>query len=75
MYLEIIYRASKVDLMLYEQIEYANNNYASNPKHKKLVIRYYFFINRAFVSWCNKKLQIVSTSIIKAKYIALSHRK
>lgn len=38
------------DLSLYDLLSYVNNNFASDPKDLKLVIKYYFFFNRAVVS-------------------------
>lgn len=54
-------------------IRYADSNYANNPKDKKLVMGHCFFFYEVVVSWCNKKQCTVSTSTIKAKYIALKH--
>lgn len=73
MHLKIIYGVSKVDPKPYGLMEYADSNYANNLKDKKLVMSYCFFINRAVVSWCSKKQQMVSISNIKAKYIVLGH--
>lgn len=59
--------------MPFELIGYANSNYAGDPKNRKLVMGYYFFIHRALVSQCNKKQHIISTSTTKAEYIILGH--
>ena len=56
---------------LFGLIEYKDNSYARDLKDKKFVIRYYYFINRAVVSWYSKKQRIVSIFTIKAKYIIL----
>ena len=43
------------DLLLYGLVDYADSNFARNPENKKLVMGYYFFLNRAMVSWSSKK--------------------
>lgn len=59
MHLKIIYGAfllskKKIKVLIvllpFGLIEYAKNNYASNPKDRKLVIEYCFFFHRAVVS-------------------------
>lgn len=54
-------------------IRYVDSNYVSDPKNKKLVMDHCFFFYKAVISWCNKKQCTISTSTIKAKYIALRH--
>ena len=61
------------DLLPYGLVSYADSNFAGDPEDQKSVIGYCFFLNRAMVSWSSKKQRIVSTSTIKAKYIALGH--
>lgn len=57
----------------YGLIGYANSNFVGDPEDRKLVMGYYFFLNRAVVFWCSKKQRIVSTLTTEAEYIALSH--
>ena len=54
-------------------VGYVNSNYTSNLKDQKLIISYYFFMNRAVVIWSSKKQLIVSTSTREAKYIGFGH--
>lgn len=54
-------------------VEYTDNNYAGHFKDRKSVIDHCFYVNEAVVSLYSKKQYTVSTSIIKAKYIAFSH--
>lgn len=62
-----------VSLAPFGLVGYTNSNYAGDPKNKKSVIRNYFFLHEAIVSWCSKKQGTVSTSTIEVKYIALKH--
>lgn len=49
-------------------------NFAEDLENRKLIIGYYFFLNRAIVSWKRKKKQrTVSTSTIEVEYIAFKH--
>lgn len=75
MHLRLVYNiASDINSqLLYGLIKYVNSNYAGNLEDYKLVIRYYFFINRAIVSWYNKKQRTVFISTTETKYIALGH--
>lgn len=50
-----------------------NNSYAGDPKNRKSIIGYYYFINRIIIYWCNKKQRTVLISTIKAKYIAFRY--
>lgn len=52
-------------------IGYADSSYADDPKDRKSVMEYCFFIHGTLVSWCSKKQRTVSTSITEAEYIAL----
>ncbi len=54
-------------------IGFADNNLAKDPKDRKLVIGYCFFLNGAIVSWYSKKQRTISTSIMEAEYIALEY--
>lgn len=36
-------------------IKYKNSSYIKNSKNMKFLIKYYYFINEAFVSWFSKK--------------------
>ena len=54
-------------------IEYRDNSYVRDPKNKKFIMGYCYFINILFISWCSKKQRIVSTSITEAEYIALGY--
>lgn len=36
-------------------VKYTNSNYAGDPKGKKSIIRYCFFISGAIVTWCGKQ--------------------
>lgn len=73
MYLRITYETIEIDPKSYNLIGYTNSNYANDPKDKKLVIEYYFFINGAVAFWYSKKQRTVSTSTTEAKYIASDH--
>lgn len=46
---------SPINSPLYGIIDYANSNFADNPKDRKLVMEYCFFINKAVVLWSSKK--------------------
>lgn len=54
-------------------IRFADSSFTGDPKDRKSVISYYFFLNGAVVSWYSKKQRTVLTLTTKAKYIALSH--
>lgn len=51
----------------YDLIGFVDRNFARDFRDCKSIKNYYFFLNRAVVSWCSKKQRIVSTSIIKAE--------
>ena len=55
-----------------EVIGYTDSSYAGNLEDKKLITRYCFFFGRAIVTWYSKRQRIVSTSILEAKYVAMS---
>lgn len=57
----------------YGFIEYAGSKYAGDHEDCKLVIRYYFYLNRALISWCSKRQQTLLTSTTEAKYIAFRY--
>lgn len=61
------------DLSSYGLVGYADSNFARDLGDWKSVIGYYFFPNRAIVSWSSKKQRTVSTSTTEAEYITLSH--
>ena len=61
------------DLFSYRLIGYVDNNFARDLKDQKSVISFYFFLNRAVVSWSSKKQKIVSISTTKTEYIVISH--
>lgn len=82
MYLRLIYRAqvkdkreTKISIALspFRLVRYGDSNSAGDPKDKNSIMRYYYFINGAIISWCSKKQKIVSMSTIEAKYIILGH--
>lgn len=54
-------------------VGYTDSNYAGNPKDKKSVMWYCFFIYKVLVLWCSKKQYIVFTFTTKTKYIVLEH--
>lgn len=56
----------------YRLVDYTNNNYAGNSKDRESIIENCFYMNKAIVSWYNKKQQIILTFIIRAKYIAFN---
>lgn len=61
------------DLLFYRLVGYADSHFAKDPQNQKLVIGYYFILNRAIVPWNCKKQRTVSTSTTKAKYVALEY--
>lgn len=77
-HLELIYkqhlnRCFLILPILYNFIRYGDNNLAKDLKDRKSVMEYYFFLNKAIISFLSKKQKIVSTSITEAKYIAISY--
>lgn len=54
-------------------VGYANNSYAGDPEDKKSITRYCFFLSKKIVTWYIRQQQIVSTSISKLKYVAVSY--
>lgn len=54
-------------------VRYADSNYAGDPKDRKSVMGHYFYVNRAVISWCNKKQRTVSTSTTEAEYLVLGY--
>lgn len=61
------------DSLLYRLIEYANNNFIEDLEDWKSVMGYYFFSNRAIVSWSSKKQRTILILQTEAKYIAFRH--
>lgn len=59
--------------MSYRLINYIDSIFARDPKDQKSVMGYCFFLNKAMVSWNNKREKTVSISITKTKYIALGY--
>ncbi len=57
----------------YGLVGYADSNFARDPEDRKSVMGYYFFLNRAVISWNSKKQRTVSTSTTKSEYITLGH--
>ncbi len=55
-----------------EVVGYIDNSYFSDFEDKKSITGYCFFLVEAIVIWYNKRLQTVSTSTSKAKYVVLS---
>lgn len=43
------------DPPLFGLVGYADSNFAGDPKDRKSVIGYYFFLNGVIVSWSSKK--------------------
>lgn len=81
-YLKLVYEAwakdkrdTKILLIpfLFQLIRYKNSNYARDPKNRKLVLQYYYFINRAIILWHIKKEKTILILIIKAKYIVFKY--
>lgn len=54
-------------------ISFADSSFAGDSEKQKSVRSYYFFFNKAVVSWCGEKQRIISTLTTKAKYIAFGH--
>lgn len=63
MHLGLIYRSqiknkkkikASIKSSLFKLVRYRDSSYTRDPKNKKLIIRYYYFINGAIVSWCIK---------------------
>lgn len=61
----------------FELIVYGDSSYVGYPKHKKLVMRYCYFINRAIIFQYSKKQKTILILKTKAKYITLlkQHKK
>lgn len=55
-------------------VGYVDKSYVENPKDKKLITGYCFFLSRKIVTWYSRQQQIVSTLTFEAKYIVVSHR-
>lgn len=73
-YLELVYRQKPDGSCLtistpYSLIGYSNSNFTKDPEDRKLVMRYYFFLNRVVISWSSKKQKIILTLTTKAEYI------
>lgn len=54
-------------------VAYPHSNFTGDPKDQKSVMKYCLFMRGAVVSLSSKEQLTVSTSIIKAQYIALDH--
>lgn len=54
-------------------VGYANNNFAGGLEDQRLVMGYYFFLNRAIVLWTSKKQKIISILTTELEYIALRY--
>lgn len=61
------------NLLLYGLVGYTDSNFTGDPKDRKSVMGYYFFLNGAMVSWSSKKQRIIFTSTTKIKYIVLRY--
>lgn len=61
------------DLSPYGLVDYADNNFAKDPKDRNSFMGYCFVLNEAVISWNSEKQRTFSTSITKAKYIAFGH--
>ncbi len=61
------------DLSPYGVIGFVESNFAEDPKDRKSVMNYCFFLNGVLVSWCSKKQKTISISTTEAEYIALGH--
>lgn len=61
------------DLPLYNFLSYVDNNFTNDSEDQKSVIGHFFFFNITIVLWSSKKQRIVSTFIIKAKYIVFAY--
>lgn len=74
MNLEFLYGQIIVkDSFPYSLISYIDSNFARDPEDCKLLIDYYFFLNRTIVLWSSKKQWTIFILTTKAKYIALGH--
>lgn len=54
-------------------IDFVDNSFAEDLKEQKLVISYYFFLNRTVVSWYSKKQRTILISMTEVEYITLGH--
>lgn len=61
------------DLLPFGLKSYTDSNFAGDPKDRKSIMGYYFFLNGVVISWSSKKQRTISILTIKAKYIALGH--
>lgn len=59
--------------LLFELIEYGDSNYVKDLEDRKLVIGYYYFINKVIILWYSKEQKIVLISMKETKYIDLGH--
>lgn len=78
MHPELVYgqrpdKSSPTLLALYKLVGYRDSNFAGDPKDKKSVIRYYFFLNGVLILWSSKKQRTILTLTTKAEYIIIGH--
>lgn len=59
--------------LFYRLKEYIDSYFAKKLENQKLVMSYYFFLNRIVVLWSSKKQKTMSILTIKAKYITFKY--
>lgn len=54
-------------------VGYPDSSYTRDLENKKLITRYYFFLNGEIVTWFSRQQQTVSILTSKAEYIVVSY--
>lgn len=61
------------DFLSYDLINFADSNFTRDIKDYKLLIKYYFFLNKTVVSKYSKKQKAVFILIIESKYNSIEY--
>lgn len=73
MYGQYLDRSLPILPAFYRLIRYGDSNFARDPKDKKSVIEYYFFLNDTIVLWSSKKQRTILTLMTEVEYIAIGY--
>lgn len=52
---------------------YTDSSYMGDIDDQKLITKQSIFLGKVITTWCNKRLQTISTSISKFEYVAMSY--